>query len=94
MDDFARAPRLKAETCACGSDRWHTMIDRYFWCRRCGSFRPALDLLWSIPFDRAGDVAHSAGGAADTNKDAADDEPKTDPATPHARSGQWPTPTK
>jgi hypothetical protein len=69
----------------CGSNHWHTMVDKVFVCRRCGCWRPLFETRWSVPLDRAGDVP------ASELLDAQDDEPpSTDPHTPFAKSRKPP----
>jgi hypothetical protein len=48
----------QAETCACGTSDWHEQLIGYRWCQRCGALEK-LKGNWSIPLDRAGDVAAS-----------------------------------
>lgn len=75
-----------ADTCACGSARWHRITgseagiknDRFFWCRRCGALRFVFDAHWQIPLDRAGDLPRSIA--------LEDDERPTDPGTPAAKT--------
>jgi len=73
-----------SEVCVCGGTKWHQMIDRVMWCRRCGCVRQFMSRKWRVPLDRAGELP-----TADLV--GADDEAKTDPGTPEAKKddGEW-----
>jgi hypothetical protein len=68
-----------SEVCVCGTSHWHTMVDRIFWCRRCGCIRLIFERYWRVPYDRIGDLSSAViieGG---------NDGPPTVPGTPIAK---------
>jgi hypothetical protein len=79
---------LKAETCVCGSNEWHTMVGDVIWCRRCGSVRQSVyEVDWNIPLDRSGEVANTGIRRQQLQKEV--DETPTKPGTPKSKSGEW-----
>jgi hypothetical protein len=93
-----------SDVCVCGGADWHAMIDRVFWCRRCGSLRLIFEKQWRVPLDRAGDLPASAtrmtlrsprveDRTEDRPAELSDDEkegPPTDRGTPDAKKSVLP----
>jgi hypothetical protein len=69
---------LHSETCVCGGNHWHMMVDRVLWCRRCGCLRLVFEKNWKVPLDQAGALPSTAY-IADERED-----PPTLPGTPNA----------
>lgn len=69
---------LHSETCVCGGNDWHMMVDRVIWCRRCGCLRLIFEKNWKVPLDQAGALP-SAAFVVDERED-----PPTLPGTPDA----------
>lgn len=49
-----------SQTCLCGSELWHVLVEGVVWCKRCGCMRPVKSRYWRVPLDRVGELSWAA----------------------------------